>query len=300
MLLDELFMSEEEQILDDIISESASMAWGKSGDKIVKKFRCMSGPRKGRLVNTPSDCSKKLDFKKSKQLKRTIATKGKKMAKKAKRTKRTNPVSKQVQRRNLMLGEANIVGSAIHKDKIPQKYRDMKLIGRGATSLVFEKDNDSVYIMTRDPIKQDWLIQSGLGNHVETFKSPHPMKDMEELEVDVFEMPKLFSLSKMNKAKVKKIREKFDQYKIKFKKHTDLINKLIEMAEVEFENEESLNDFVNFIMNYDEKQFYFDLLQRNFMQTKDGDLVLTDPVVSKEIVDMFIKRQKQKYGGGRF
>lgn len=300
MLLDELFVSEEEQILDDIISESASMAWGKSGDKIVKKFRCMSGPRKGRLVNTPADCSKKLDFKKSKQLKRTIATKGKKMAKKAKRTKRTNPVSKQVQRRNLMLGEANVIGSALHKDKIPQKYRKLKFIDRGATSLVFEKDNDNVYILTRDPMKQDWLNQSGLGKYIETFTSPHPIKDMEELEVDVFEMPKLYPLSKMNKAKAKKIREKFDQYKVKFKRHTDLINKLIEMAEIEFENEDSFNDFVNFIQNYDEKQFYFDLLQRNFMQTKNGDLVLTDPVVSKEIVDMFIKRQKQKYGGGRF
>lgn len=97
MTLDELFLFEED------LTESAVIAYGKVGDTIVKKYRCMSGPRKGRLVKTAGDCAKKLDLAKSRRLKRTMARIGGRIARRAKRTKRVNPTSKIIARKNAAL-----------------------------------------------------------------------------------------------------------------------------------------------------------------------------------------------------
>jgi len=92
--------------IDDIIIESkeevceARMAWARKGNKIVKKYRCTSGPRKGRLVSSPAQCSKPIDIKKRMQLKRTKAKMGARIARRSKRTKRTNPASKMLKRLN--------------------------------------------------------------------------------------------------------------------------------------------------------------------------------------------------------
>jgi len=78
----------------------AKMVWAKRGKKIVRKVRCTSGPRKGRMVSSASQCSKPINLKKRMTLKKTRAKMGKRMARKAARTKRRNPVSKRVARLN--------------------------------------------------------------------------------------------------------------------------------------------------------------------------------------------------------
>ena len=299
MILNELFKSDEDIILDNIIAESASMAWGKRGDEIVKKYRCLSGPRKGRLVNAPSDCAKKLDLEKSKRMKRNLAVKGKKMARKARRTKRVNPISKQIQKRNLLMNDAHHIeekriGTAVHINKIPEKYKQYELIGRGATSIVYKKDENTAIILTRDSMKKDWLNRNEDTKFIEQFDSPHPMPQMAEKPVFVYEMPMLYPLSKENKRKVKAIINKFYQVRSRTKKHEEVIIKLIDLAEIEFAEEESFNKFMQFIADYREDQFYFDLHGKNFMQNKKGELIFSDPIVEKDILDMFIHRQKDK------
>ena len=74
----------------------AKMVWAKRGSKIVRKVRCTSGPRKGRLVSNASQCSKAINMKKRMVLKRTRAKMGRRMARKAARTKRRNPISRRV------------------------------------------------------------------------------------------------------------------------------------------------------------------------------------------------------------
>lgn len=91
--------------IDQIIIESeevceARMAWARKGNKIIKKFRCTSGPRKGRIVSSPAQCTKPIDMKKRMQLKRTKAKMGSRIARKSKRTRRTNPASKMLKRLN--------------------------------------------------------------------------------------------------------------------------------------------------------------------------------------------------------
>jgi hypothetical protein len=42
----------------------------------------------------------------------------------------------------------------------------------------------------------------------------------------------------------------------------------------------------DFLANYDIDAFHFDLAVRQFMQTKEGEIVLLDPVVSAEVIDI--------------
>lgn len=90
MLLEELF-----------IVESARMAWARKGNTIVKKYRCTSGRRKGRIVSKPAQCTAPPDIKKRATLRRTKAKMGARMARKTKRTKRLNPASRRLKRLNI-------------------------------------------------------------------------------------------------------------------------------------------------------------------------------------------------------
>jgi len=89
MLLNELFQSLDEKPI-----------WARSGKKVVRKFRCQSGPRKGRIVKSSSQCFAAPDVKTRAKMKVTKARLGKKMARKARKTKRVNPASKRVQAMN--------------------------------------------------------------------------------------------------------------------------------------------------------------------------------------------------------
>ena len=84
---------------EDIVVE-AKLVYGKRGNKVVRKFRCTVGKRKGRVVSEPSQCAKPIDLKKRFILKRTKAAKGSRMTKKALRTKKFNPASKIVAQLN--------------------------------------------------------------------------------------------------------------------------------------------------------------------------------------------------------
>ena len=76
------------------------MAWAKRGNKVVRKFRCTSGPRTGRIVSKIGQCFAAPDVKKRVRLKLTKARLGTKMTRKAKKTKRINPASKRVKAMN--------------------------------------------------------------------------------------------------------------------------------------------------------------------------------------------------------
>lgn len=89
MLLNELFTSLDEK-----------QVWARKGTKVVRKYRCTGGQRKGRVVADPTQCFKVVDIKKRANLKRTKARLGAKMARKARRTKRINPASKMLKRLN--------------------------------------------------------------------------------------------------------------------------------------------------------------------------------------------------------
>jgi hypothetical protein len=62
--------------------------------KLTMKWRCAAGPRKGRVVADPNQCSASLDREKSSKMKLTRAKTKVRQARKTKRTKRLNPAAK--------------------------------------------------------------------------------------------------------------------------------------------------------------------------------------------------------------
>ena len=84
------------------ITESLSekQIWARSGKKVVRKFRCTTGRRKGRIVKQMAQCFATPNIKARITLKRTRARIGGRMMRKARRTKRTNPASRRVQALN--------------------------------------------------------------------------------------------------------------------------------------------------------------------------------------------------------
>lgn len=88
----------------EFITETRKVFKKKPGSsKMSMKWRCGSGPRKGRVVADPAQCAAAPDIARSAQMKRTRARTAIRQARKAKRTKRLNPVSKLAARLNRYL-----------------------------------------------------------------------------------------------------------------------------------------------------------------------------------------------------
>lgn len=86
--------------LRELTQVDEKMAWAKRGNKVVRKFRCTSGPRAGRIVKDIGQCFASPDIAKRNRLKLTKARVGAKMTRKASKTKRVNPASKRVKALN--------------------------------------------------------------------------------------------------------------------------------------------------------------------------------------------------------
>ena len=91
-------------IINEIITEETKLAegiaWKRQGKKIVKKYRCQSGRRKGRIVAKPSQCNAAPDIKKRMTLRKTKAKMGSRLQRKAGRTKKFNPLSRRLKTLN--------------------------------------------------------------------------------------------------------------------------------------------------------------------------------------------------------
>ena len=86
--------------LRELYDITEKMAWAKRGNKVVRKYRCTTGSRQGRIVSNIGQCFAAPDVTKRARLKLTKARLGAKMTRKAKRTKRVNPASRRVKAMN--------------------------------------------------------------------------------------------------------------------------------------------------------------------------------------------------------
>jgi CxxC motif-containing protein len=86
---------------EDILDEGYVQIAGRSGNKIVRKYRCTSGSRRGRIVSKPSTCSAPRNVKSSVNIKKAKRRKGSLMSIKAARTKRAVKSSKRLRRLNV-------------------------------------------------------------------------------------------------------------------------------------------------------------------------------------------------------
>lgn len=99
MKCDEFFDDDDNSAGEDL-TEGARMVWARSGNKVVRKYRCTSEKRKGRVVSSPTQCNAPIDIKKRQEMRKTRAAKSSRMARKARKTKRFNPASKRIQSLN--------------------------------------------------------------------------------------------------------------------------------------------------------------------------------------------------------
>ena len=84
-------------LISDLIDVTeAKMIFGRTGKKVVKKYRCSFGRKKGRIVSNPSVCSAPLDIKKRMTMKKMKARMGARLQRKIKFTKKYNAASKRV------------------------------------------------------------------------------------------------------------------------------------------------------------------------------------------------------------
>lgn len=86
-----------------LVSEllEATQVWSKKGSKSVRKYRCTSGIRKGRVMSSPAACNKPLDAHKSRLFKQTKSKKLPQIKFKSRISKKSNPAS----RRNIRLNK---------------------------------------------------------------------------------------------------------------------------------------------------------------------------------------------------
>ena len=80
--------------------EGATPIWSRSRSKQVRKFRCTSGQRKGRIVAKAATCNAPINQKARVTLKKTKRSKGSKIKIATAKTKRTNSASKRLSRIN--------------------------------------------------------------------------------------------------------------------------------------------------------------------------------------------------------
>jgi hypothetical protein len=76
----------------ELTIDEATQVWSKGkGGGSVRKYRCTSGARKGRVMASPASCNKPLNVHKSAGLKKTRQKKKQAMAYRSGITKRSNP-----------------------------------------------------------------------------------------------------------------------------------------------------------------------------------------------------------------
>jgi hypothetical protein len=183
--------------------------------------------------------------------------------------------------------------SAVWVKEVPPEYKKLRLIGRGMTSLVYEKDPETVLIFTRDYMKAEYMRDCDIAVVLRSYESNmHPEQEMHELPIYILEMPKLEKISGKNIGLVrracKEVSEIIDNIKAKYTRLSPAQAHEFSMQEASahFSEDENhiLHDFWRFLVNYDPRQYHVDVGQRNFLQKATGEIVVTDPVVASEIM----------------
>lgn len=73
----------------DVLEEAARRAVKRVGGEVKKKYRCTSGPKKGKIVSDPKTCVTRADPKKKRQGKKVMRQKKGIIQRKSRMTKRT-------------------------------------------------------------------------------------------------------------------------------------------------------------------------------------------------------------------
>ena len=87
-------------IISEIIPEGAVQVFGRSKGKVVRKYRCTSGQKKGRIVAKPQTCSNPIRVSSRISMKKAKARRAPLIKIKSRYTKRMSPTSRRLTRLN--------------------------------------------------------------------------------------------------------------------------------------------------------------------------------------------------------
>jgi hypothetical protein len=173
------------------------------------------------------------------------------------------------------------------------------MIGRGTTTLVYEKDKDTVLVFTRDTLKEEFIrIILKMSTYVDEFRvfGHHHIRGACDFPIMVFEMSKLYPLSPANRKIVQKEIDRFEKVYFGFKnnnKYNDAHQQVSNYYNMKYPDSVLL-PAIDWFANYNHTQFVYDFHLGNFMQTKDGTVVPIDPVVDTEILEIIKKHQQRR------
>jgi hypothetical protein len=198
-----------------------------------------------------------------------------------------------IQVRNMGKGR---IGTAVSLRDIPNKYKHLPIIGRGATSIILDQGNDKVIILTRDKMKQEYLTNTLDGKWLDAYSAPHSHPDIRDMDVQIIEMPKLDKLSKVNYKKVRDLIRQTNTDWLTTYGHSDpeaeqRRRELLQGYASEDNENHPLHHIARHLLDYDEKQYKFDLSPQNFMQDKAGNIVAADPVIGSDLLRA-LRKQK--------
>jgi hypothetical protein len=88
-------------MLVEEITEGFVQIFGRDKGKVVRKYRCTSGTRRGRIVSKPTTCTAPINIKAKQTMKATRRKKGSTMSVRASRTKRASAASQKLKRLNI-------------------------------------------------------------------------------------------------------------------------------------------------------------------------------------------------------
>ena len=89
------------EIMTESIKEGVVQIWGRNKGKLVRKYRCTSGTRKGRIVAQPSTCNAQKKVGSAINIKRAKARRGSVMKIKSGRIKRAGGLTKRLTKANV-------------------------------------------------------------------------------------------------------------------------------------------------------------------------------------------------------
>jgi len=185
------------------------------------------------------------------------------------------------------------MSKAIHLSEIPPEYKHMKVIGRGNTSIILEKDEESVVMLTRDAMKKDWLDWGiGIAKNYKVHDLVAKDRKFKDFSVYAIEMPKLFKLDDANRKLVNKELLFFNKAVKELGAH--YIKKNIDKLMAHYEEKENTHSIVyklmDFLINYHPEQWSWDVAKRQFAQDKNGEIVLIDPIVCQDLAKAMFQK----------
>lgn len=87
-------------IIAEIITEGATQIFGRKGGKLVRKYRCTTGQKKGRIVAKPQTCNTPIKISSRQSAKKARSRKSPLIKIRSRITKKTNPRSRLVTKLN--------------------------------------------------------------------------------------------------------------------------------------------------------------------------------------------------------